>query len=190
MKVITLLGSSRKKGNTGTILHWVEDQIRTMGHEVESIHLESMDINGCLGCGKCKESQDIIGCVRNDDALSILDKMIRAQAVVFSSPLYFWGFSSQIKALIDRSYSLVVNYHQPGHFSLLEGQRLGLLITGGGPFENNAELVFTAFDRICRYYKAERAGELYIGPCTTPDKLDLSIKDKAMSFARKLLTAS
>lgn len=189
MKIITLLGSSRKKGNTGTILHWVEEQLRTMGHEIESIYLETMDINGCLGCGKCKEAPDIIGCVRNDDALLILDKMIRAQAVVFASPLYFWGFSSQIKALIDRSYSLVVNYHQPDHFSLLEGQRQGLLITGGGPFENNAEPVFTAFERIRRYYKSKNAGELYIGPCTTPDKLGLSVKDKAVSFARNLVTA-
>jgi multimeric flavodoxin WrbA len=187
MTIVTLLGSARRKGNTGTVLQWVEDQLAAMGHRVEPFYLEPMAINGCLGCAKCKQNPEIIGCVRNDDALTVLDAMVRARAVVFASPVYFWGFSSQIKALIDRSYSLVANYHQPDHFSLLEGQRHGLLMTGGGPFENNVEPVFTAFDRIRRYYKVENGGELYVGPCTSPDKLATSVKERAISFARTLV---
>jgi hypothetical protein len=92
-----------------------------------------------------------------------------------------------MKALIDRSYSLVSNYHTPDHFSLLKGQRQGLLLTGGGPFENNAEPVFTAFGRIRDYYLAENGGELFVGPCTTPEKLGLSVKDRAVTFARNLV---
>lgn len=187
MKVLTLLGSARKKGNTATILNWVEDQLKTMGHEVESIYLSSHDINGCLGCAKCKESPDTIGCIRNDDAPVILDKLIGADLAVFASPLYFWGFTAQMKSLLDRGYALVNNYHQPAHTSLIEGQRQALLVTGGGDYENNAEPAFTAFERIRAFYKARNAGDLFIGRCTVPDALDTSVKDKAISFAREMV---
>ncbi len=32
----------------------------------------------------------------------------------------------------------LIYYHRPGHVSLVEGQRQALLVTGGGPRENNA----------------------------------------------------
>jgi len=188
MKIITLQGSARKKGNTAAVLGWVEDQLKTMGHTVEPVYLNSKEINGCLGCAKCKEQPDMVGCIRNDDAPAILEKMIDAQVTIFASPLYFWGFTAQIKALIDRSYSLVTNYHQPGHTSLVENRRMALLVTGGGEYKNNAEPVFTAFDRIIGFYKAQKAGQLFIGPCTTADQLKTSFKDQAISFAREIVS--
>ena len=188
MEIITLLGSAKKKGNTATVLRWVEDELRSMGHQVERIYLNAMNINSCLGCGKCRDFPDNIGCVQKDDAPEILKKMINAQVVVFASPIYFWGFSAQMKTLIDRGYSLVTKYHQPDHTSLLEGQRHALLVTGADEYENNAEPMFIAFDRIVEYYKANKAGKLYIGNCTNPKEMAPSIKEEAVSFARKMVS--
>jgi NAD(P)H-dependent FMN reductase len=109
-----------------------------------------------------------------------------AELVIFASPLYFWGVSAQLKTVIDRTYSLYVDYHQPGHASLVDGQRQALLVTGAGPYENNAEAAFTAFGRIQSPHKAINAGTLFIGSCSTPDKLDDSIKEKAATFAHKI----
>ena len=109
MKVLTLLGSAKKKGNTATALKWVEDELKSLDHEVESIYLNSKTINGCLGCAKCKEKPDEIGCIQNDDAAEILEKIIDADLTIFASPLYFWGVTSQLKSIIDRSWSLVTN---------------------------------------------------------------------------------
>ena len=187
MKVMTLLGSPRKKGNTAKVLSWVEDALQSMGHEVTSIYLNARTINGCLACGKCKEQPDTIGCVQKDDAPEILEQMVQSDLVIFASPIYFWGVTAQLKALIDRTYSLYDQYHQPGHASLVEGQRQALLATGGGPYENNAEPVFTAFARLQKPHKAVHAGELYIGGCSTPDNLDAEVQDKAVAFARKIV---
>ncbi|OQY00404.1 MAG: NADPH-dependent FMN reductase [Desulfobacteraceae bacterium 4572_130] len=186
MKIITLLGSARSKGNTATFLDWIEKELKSLGHEVESIYLNSKKINSCLGCFKCKEHTEKIGCIQNDDAIEILGKIINAELTIFASPLYFWGFSAQIKALIDRSFSLVTNYHQPNHASLIENKKQALLVTGGGAYENNAEPVFTAFDRIIKFYKGIKAGELFLDKCTTPQEMDTKIKDKAIKFARKI----
>lgn len=187
MKIIALQGSPRKKGNTAKVLGWVEDELKSLGHEVESIYLNSKDIKGCLACAKCKEEPQKIGCVQKDDALEILEKMVNAQLVIFASPLYFWGFTAQIKALIDRTYCLYTRFHEPDHASLVAGQRQALLVTGGSPYENNAEGVFTAFERMQKPHKTVKTGELFIGSCTTADQMNESIKDKALAFARQIV---
>lgn len=187
MKVVTLLGSARKKGNTATVLGWVEEELKSGGHEVKRVSLSDKVVKGCLGCGKCRELPQKPGCVQKDDAREILERMIRAQVTLFASPIYFWGFSSQMKALIDRGYSLVTNAYEPGHTSRLEGQRQALLVTGAGGYENNAEPLFVAFDRIVDFYRGIKAGELYIGDCTSPQDMAPMVKDRAVSFARQII---
>lgn len=186
MKFTTLLGSARKKGNTAKVLGWIEEELVNEGHEVNRITLDDKAIHCCLACAKCKENPDAIDCVQKDDAIEIMEQMIAGDGVVFASPLYFWGFSAQIKALIDRSYSLVTQYHQPGHTSLMQGKRIGLLVTGAGVYENNAEGVFTAFDRLSDFYLAGKSDKLFVGQCTTADQMPADAKRKAVVMARSL----
>jgi multimeric flavodoxin WrbA len=187
MPVISLLGSAKKKGHTATVLGWVEAELNTMGHTVERIYLNNKSIGGCLGCAKCRDKPDEIACVQKDDANDIMAKMISADAVVFASPIYFWGFTAQIKALIDRGYAFVTNYHKPGHTSLMKGKRVGLLVTGADNYEENAEGMFTAFDRMVDFLLARKSGELYVGGCSTPDQLSEGSKSQAADLARSLM---
>ena len=186
MQITTLLGSAKKKGNTATVLGWVEEDLKLQGHAVERIYLNNKSIGGCLGCAKCRENPDEIACVQKDDAIDILEQMISSEVVLFASPIYFWGFSAQIKALIDRGYSLVTNYHKPGHTSLMEGKRIGLLVTGADAYKDNAEGMFTAFDRIVEFLLARKSGELYVGECSVPSELPEEVKDKALKLAQTL----
>jgi len=186
MRITTLLGSAKKKGNTATVLGWVEEDLKLQGHAVERIYLNNKSIGGCLGCAKCRENPDEIACVQKDDAIDILEQMISSEVVLFASPIYFWGFSAQIKALIDRGYSLVTNYHKPGHTSLMEGKRIGLLVTGADAYKDNAEGMFTAFDRIVEFLLARKSGELYVGECSVPSELPEEVKDKALKLAQTL----
>ena len=187
MQVTTLLGSARKKGNTATVLSWVEEELRSLGHEVEQIYLNKKTIGGCLGCAKCRENPDEIACVQKDDAIDILEQMIQSDVTLFASPIYFWGFSAQIKALIDRGYALVTNYHKPGHTSLMQGKRIGLLVTGADAYDDNAEGMFTAFDRIVDFLLAKKSWELYQGGCTVPSDLQDAVRGKALNLARSLV---
>lgn len=187
MQITTLLGSARKKGNTATVLGWVEEELKSRGHEVERIYLNNKSIGGCLGCDKCGENPDEIACVQEDDAIDIMEKMIASEAILYASPIYFWGFPAQIKALIDRGYALVTNYHKAGWTSLLKGKRIGLLVTGADPYEENAEGMFTTFDRVVDYYLAKKSGQLYVGECSVPAELSEEIKDNAVELAGSLV---
>lgn len=187
MQITTLLGSAKKKGNTATVLGWVEKELETLGHSVERIYLHNKTIRGCMGCAKCRQNPDAIACVQKDDALAILERMMASEAVLYASPVYFWEFTSQIKRLIDRSYALVTNYHQPGHTSLMADTRIGLLATGGGPYENNAEGLFAAFDRIAGFLLARKKGDLYVGGCSVPAELPETVQEQARGLARSLV---
>jgi multimeric flavodoxin WrbA len=188
VKIVTLQGSPRKNGNTAKVLFWIEEELVTLGHDIECVLLNTKNLKGCLACGKCKEKPDTVGCIQTDDIPEILKKMTKAELVLFASPLYFWGVTAQLKNVIDRTYSFYVDYHKPGHFSLVDGKRQALLVTGAGPYDNNAEAAFTAFGRLQRPHKALNAGELYIGSCSTPDALGDSVKRKAVDFARKIVS--
>jgi multimeric flavodoxin WrbA len=191
MNVLSIFGGPRKKGNTSKVLTWVEDELKVLGHQVERINISSKKINGCLGCLKCKENLNEPGCIQKDDGKLIIDMMVSSDVVIYASPLYYWGFSAQMKAFIDRCHCLYRGVcGSADHTSFVEGQRQALIVTAADPFENNAELILTSFQRILVYDKAHSAGELLVCNCTTPDELGEEIKLQAISFAKQLFGAT
>ena len=187
MQITTLLGSARKKGNTATVLGWVEEEFKSLGHDVERIYLNNKSIRGCLGCIKCQENPDEIACVQKDDAIDIMEQMVASDAVLYAAPIYFWGFPAQMKALIDRGYALVTNYNKPEWTSLMEGTRMGLLVTGEVQYVQNAEDMFAAFDRLVGYYLAKKSGELYVGGCGIRPGLPKGVKGTSLELARSMV---
>ena len=85
MKVISILGGPRKKGNTANVLAWVEEELNSLGHEVDRVNVVDYKVNGCLSCYRCQEMPDVPGCVQRDDAVAIFERMIAADAVLFTS---------------------------------------------------------------------------------------------------------
>ena len=189
MKVLSIFGGPRRKGNTATVLGWVEDELKDLGHQIERINLSQKRVHGCVGCLKCKGSMEHPGCVQKDDGTVIIDSMMASDVVLFSSPLYYWGFSSLMKALIDRCHCLYRGVcGSSDHTSFVEGQRQALLVTAADQFENNGEQILTAFQRLLVYNKAHSAGELLVCNCTTNDELGEEIKAQAINFANQLFT--
>ena len=187
MKVLTILGSPRKQGNTATLLAAVEDELASGGHEVDRVDVASLDIKGCTGCFACQEVADAPGCVQKDDAESVFERMLASDSTVYAAPLYAWGFPSQMKALIDRSVCLVKGPEGPPMTSLLEGKRAALLVTCAGPIEDNADLIQTAFERICEYAKCQVAGKCVVPSCTTPDAMSAEAVDAAKGLAAEIV---
>ena len=67
MNVLSIFGGPRKKGNTATILNWVEEELEALGHQVERINLFSKKVKDCLACYKCKENPNEPGCIQKDE---------------------------------------------------------------------------------------------------------------------------
>ena len=185
MKIITILGSPRKKGNTAKVLSLFE-AIVEKNHEVERINITKYKVGGCLGCYKCQERKHEPGCVQEDDALTIFDKMIQADAIVYASPLYCWSFTSQIKPLIDRHFCLVSGYGTPDHSSLLSGKPAALLVTCAGPVEGNCDAIQNIFTGFSEYVKLAATGHFILPFCTTPDAIGDEGAELAGNLAESL----
>lgn len=102
-KVLALSGSPRKGGNSDTLCDQFLKGAAEAGHEAEKIFLGDKSINYCTGCGVCVTRKGF--CVQNDDMAEVLGKMVAADVIVMSTPVYFYTMAGQMKTLIDRCCS-------------------------------------------------------------------------------------
>jgi len=190
MKILTIQASSRKSGNTDKMLEWAEEELSSAGHETERLNLCEFTIKDCNSVGSCQKLAEIDDCtISDDDGNMVMAKMREADAIIFGTPLYCWSFPSILKSLFDRCLSQVRDFMAPdGHRSSLQGKYTALLVTCGGPVEQNADLIGPNFDRICRFVLLDKKAELIQPFCTEPDGLDDTAKENACKLARKLVS--
>jgi len=103
MKIVGILGSPRKGGNTETLLDLALGEAREKGVVTEKIALGDKSIAPCDGCRGCMETGK---CVIEDDAQEIYRVMLESDGIIWATPIYFWCMTSQTKTLIDRTYAL------------------------------------------------------------------------------------
>lgn len=102
MKVLLVNGSPNKDGCTRLALETVAKELNDRGVETEIFWCGNKAILGCLGCGKCLESQR---CWYDKDTVNaFLDKAGEADGFVFGSPIHYAGPSGFIKSFMDRAF--------------------------------------------------------------------------------------
>ncbi|MBN1781383.1 flavodoxin family protein [bacterium] len=187
MKIVTILGSPRLRGNTAAVLRRFEEIVTARGHETDRIDAVKYTLNGCLGCDKCQSVTDKPGCIQKDDMLPLFERIIAADAVVYASPVYVWGFTAQIKPLIDRQYCLVKNYGTDRYKSFIQGKRVALLVTCGGRCGDNADLISSVFKRESDFTGCRIAGMYCVSDCTIPGELGQDAEDAARQMAEDII---
>ena len=129
LKVIAFNGSPRKNGNTEILLNSLLKPIKDAGIETELIQIGGKAIRGCLACNKCGETKNSRCIIKTDSVNEYIAKMIKADAIIFGSPTYFAGMSSELKALIDRAG--FVAYNNGSIFSRKIGAAVAVHRRGG-----------------------------------------------------------
>jgi len=105
MKVLGVVGSRRKNGNTAYLVQQALNTIESKEVETELIFLGDYNIRGCTGCEGCK---DTYKCVIMDDMQKIYPLIINSDAIVLGSPTYFYNITADMKAFIERLYCFQV----------------------------------------------------------------------------------
>ena len=101
MKILGIVGSKRKKGNTAALVAEALKAARTEGIETKMIYLGDYDIKGCTGCEGCR---DTYACVIKDGMQDIYPLLMESDGLITGSPTYFYNMSSDMKAFIERLY--------------------------------------------------------------------------------------
>ncbi len=107
MKILALIGSYRKNGNTDRIVGMITTQLQKTAQqhneplEIETIYLGHQNIGPCRGCRACFDRGEE-KCPMKDDFLAMKAKMRAADGILVASPVYVDDVSGITKTWIDR----------------------------------------------------------------------------------------
>ena len=111
MKVLGIMGSPRRQGNTELLLDKAMEGAVEAGAEVEKVLVSKLKISPCLEIYACLKDGT---CAIKDDMQLLYKKLLEADHIIFASPIFFYGITSQAKAVIDRCQALWVRRHVLG----------------------------------------------------------------------------
>ena len=103
MKVLGILGSPRREGNTEILLDEALRGASDHGGLCEKIILRDLTITPCLEIYKCAEDGV---CAIQDEMQGLFPKIIQAERLLLASPIFFYSVPALAKAMIDRCQSL------------------------------------------------------------------------------------
>ena len=110
MKILLITGSPRKNGNSNTLASHFARGAQEAGHELARFDCAFKDVHPCTACNSCGMDGP---CVFQDDFDFVRGHIVQADLVAFASPMYYFGFSAQLKAVIDRFYAINGQIHMP-----------------------------------------------------------------------------
>ena len=134
MKVLGIVCSPRKEGNTEILVREALQAAKEAGAETELVLVADKNIGPCDGCLVCSESGE---CIVDDDMQELYEQLLAADGLIFGTPVYFINVTAQAKAIIDRSFAFLRTGKLRGKVAAAmvaarrvgAGQVLGLLYT-------------------------------------------------------------
>jgi multimeric flavodoxin WrbA len=152
MKIVSLLGSPRPKGNSAALANHFCEAAARLGADIEVFALNKLKYRGCQACMTCKTKLD--KCVLKDDLADVLNAVRSTDLLIMATPIYYGEVSSQLKAFIDRTFSFLVSDYvtNPNPSRLAPGKKLVFIQTQGSPDENSFNDVFPRYEYFFKWH--------------------------------------
>ena len=128
MKVLGIMGSPRRQSNTEILLDRALAGAKKMGTAVEKVAVSELKVHPCLEIYACRKDGK---CAIKDDMQQLYEKLLEADHIVFASPIFFYGLTSQAKAIVDRCQALWVRKYVLGIGKEDRRIRRGMFISVG-----------------------------------------------------------
>lgn len=185
MKILALIGSYRKHGNTALVVRQIIENMQeearhsTVPLEVEILFLGDKQITPCHGCRTCFDRGEML-CPLKDDLQAIKTSMDQADGILMASPVYVDDVSGLIKNWLDR---LAYLCHRPG----LAGKSACLVATvGSSPTRRTLRTMATT--STWGLHIAAQAG-FKCGALLKQAEMDEALKQKAAKTARQFFSS-
>jgi multimeric flavodoxin WrbA len=153
IKILGVVGSPRKKGNTHILVSRILDGAKAEGADAEIVFLSDLDIRECDGCHICWKGRQ---CSKKDDMNVLYPKIIESDVIIFGTPVYWYGPTALMKCFIDR----FVYFNCPENRAKIRGKSAILAI----PFEedniNTANLLVSFFVKSFKYLEMRITGKI------------------------------
>jgi putative NADPH-quinone reductase len=103
-KIVAVVGSYRKDGNTESVVEAVLEGAREKGAETKIIHLMERPIEFCTNCRQCTQTpgEERGKCVQQDGLEALLAEIDAADAVVLASPVNYGNVTAIFRRFMER----------------------------------------------------------------------------------------
>lgn len=156
MNILVLNGSPKgEKSNTLKITKaFLEGLCSKQYHNVNMVNISEKDIQHCRGCFLCWTKAPG-RCVIKDDMEELLEQYIKADLLIWSFPLYYFGMPSKMKAFLDRTLPTNLPYMRvnkkgtcghPSRYDLSQQRYVLISTCGFCNVENNYDPLFRQFE--------------------------------------------
>lgn len=178
-KVLAVLGSPRKNGNSALLARRAMEGVAASGGSCETVWINDLSIRPCQACDACRRHPEK-RCAIKDDMQSVYDAVIEADALLLASPIYMFTVTAQLKLFLDRAYAI------PDAFM---GKRMGILLTYGDEDEVSSGAIhaMNTLRDLCAYREMEIAGIVH-GSAEAPGEIaaNTQVMDEAYELGKKL----
>lgn len=175
-KIIVLAGSPRMGGNTDLLVDMFAKG--AMEHnEVEVISVHDYQVNPCMGCNSCFTREGNL-CYQSDDMTKIYAKLAQADILIVASPVYFYGVSAQLKAVIDR-------LHAPAR-NMFKIKKFGMILVGAATLPELFDSILVQQKLILNFFHLEDAGTVLVRGTREKGEVGREDLDRALEFGRSM----
>jgi multimeric flavodoxin WrbA len=189
VKILALQGSPRAKGNTHVVLETILAAAKKAGAKTETVQLSRLkDLSGCMECFACQRESDKPGCVIKDDMQKVINKAMKADLIIWATPVFCWSPAWPLKIAMDRFFC-TFKFDSKGTLNtLLKGRKMAAVITAGGDENDGADLVTETCKRIANFSKTKWLGAFVAANVGTPKtvKADRKLAARAQAFGKRL----
>jgi multimeric flavodoxin WrbA len=136
---------------------------------------------------KCRGLEEF-RCAVEDQIGQVLARLPRFEVVVLATPVYFMGFSAQLKLLIDRMFCLFKINEDGSITSALKDQVIALIATAGGEREHGLGLTEDNARIIAGFMGLELQSLLVPSAPSEPGELagNQELREEALTFGAAL----
>ncbi|MGA1845442.1 MAG: flavodoxin family protein [bacterium] len=154
-KILGVVGSPRRNGNTHILVSTILEGAAAHGAATEVLFLDDLEIKECDGCHACWRGK---GCSKQDDMNTLYPRIIEADALVFGTPVYWYGPTALMKGFVDR----FVYFNCPENHAGIRGKRAAIAV----PYEEEgAEMagpVVVFFEKSLAYLEMDLVGKVLV----------------------------
>ncbi|MBR4695001.1 MAG: flavodoxin family protein [Selenomonadaceae bacterium] len=156
MKIVVITSSPHPKNESTSI--YLADRFmegaKSAGHEVFTFDAANEETHPCRGCDKCGMDGPCIF----KDAIenTLMPKMLEADLLVLSTPLYYYGMSAQLKIIVDRFYSRTGKLH---------GKKSIMIATAYNSADWTMEALEEHYETLVRYMEWQDVGQVWATGC-------------------------
>jgi multimeric flavodoxin WrbA len=158
MHILAFNGSPSKNGSGAALINTILAEAKRNGHTSEVINLYGKKIMGCRACNKCKDSTP--ECAVKDDMAAITQKIIKADCLVISSPVYMGQISGVMKTFLDRWCAFFDGDFKMRH---IPGKKLVTIFTSGAPAPAYKSVADYLNKWLGGFFKMKLAGSIVAG---------------------------